>query len=190
MKASYFIPVFLVATTVLNGFCASQARTINSAMYFKGTYQNKTIYGTLNSWDQRACSIMGGKVVLGKVGANGNINFSGKRVKVLEQMLLNPVGYNSIPNTWRKKTGFSKCMDETLYARCFIRAGTDYYKSDDENFRRSITSKTNVFSLGEETNSYDRGKTVSAWASFSFTKNGEGENYLVDSKDLVCNAKS
>jgi hypothetical protein len=81
-------------------------------------------------------------------------------------------------------------MDETLYARCFIRAGTDYYKSDDENFRRSITSKTNVFSLGEETNSYDRGKTVSAWASFSFTKNGEGENYLVDSKDLVCNAKS
>ncbi len=59
----------------------------------------------------------------------------------------------------------------------FLREGTDYYKSDDENFRGAVTTKTNVFSVGEETVPFDRGKVVSAWATFSFSKNGEGESF-------------
>jgi uncharacterized protein len=36
MKASYFIPVFLVATTVINGFSISQAKTLHSSKKMSG----------------------------------------------------------------------------------------------------------------------------------------------------------
>jgi hypothetical protein len=170
----------------------AEARTLNSSSYFIGKYRKQTVYGVLNDWDGRACTVINNKITIGQVSKNDRMVLSSNReVKIVEMMLLNPYSASQIPKAWTNNPKFSECYDKMLYAQCFIRAGIKYYKSGDENFRGIIKTRKRIFSIGGLTNSYTRDEEIDSleWASFSFNKPDDSTDFIVNYKYLNCKNK-
>jgi hypothetical protein len=163
----------------------AEARTLNSSSYFIGKYKNRAVYGVLNEWDGRACTVINNKTTVGRVSKDDRMVISPNReVKIVKTLLLNSYSAGQIPIAWTNNPKFGECYDKMLYAQCFIRAGVKYYKSDDENFRDVLKTRTRIFSIGADTNFYTRDEVVDSWAHFSFKP--DGTNFIVDYKQLVC----
>ena len=163
----------------------TEARTLNSSSYFIGKYKNQAVYGVLNEWDGRACTVINNKATIGQVNKDDRMVISPNReVKIVKTLLLNSYSAGQIPIAWTNNPKFGECYDKMLYAQCFIRAGVKYYKSDDENFRDVLKTRTRIFSIGADTNFYTRDEVVDSWAHFSFKP--DGTNFIVDYKQLVC----
>lgn len=165
---------------------SAEARTLNSSIYFKGKYEMKTIYGTMNEWDGRVCTIINNKLTMGKIINSGEGLILNRKLTIVDTMLNNPVGRSEVPADWSNNPLFEKCIDETNYARCYVSRGTSYYSNTNESFRGTFDLRKQVFSIGQSTNDYSsRDKQVDAWAYFSFTPDESG--FIVDYKKLECN---
>jgi hypothetical protein len=173
----------------------AQARTLNSSMYFEGNYNGRKIYGVLNDWDGRACTILDNKITIGiviKVGREEIMRLSRNReVTITNTFLLNPVGSDQIPSSWRNKPQFDRCHAEMSLAECFLPSGVKYYSPENEVFRNITRSRVPVFALGTVTNTYDRddGTKEYEWATFWFSKQSNSTNFIVNYRDLQCRKK-
>jgi hypothetical protein len=168
----------------------AEARTIASSMYFQGEYKNRTIYGSLNGWDGRACTVVNNKIITGRVSKDiKTVTFPKQEAKSIEPMILNPASSSRIPSVWINDPKFQECVQKTLYAQCFVKPGTKYYKWDNPTFRSIIKSRTLVYSVGTENNSYTRDKKVDSWAWLSFKPNNTSNDFIVNSEDLICKHK-
>jgi hypothetical protein len=173
----------------------AQARTLNSSMYFEGNYNGRKIYGVLNDWDGRACTILDNKITIGivtKVGREEIMRLSRNReVTITNTFLLNPVGSGQIPSSWRNKPQFDRCYKEMSLAECFLPSGTKYYSPENEVFRNITRSRLPVFALGTLTNTFDRddGTKDLEWATFGFTKQSNSTEFIVNYRDLQCRNK-
>jgi hypothetical protein len=181
---------FLLLFSLLNMFSFAEARTIANSIYFKGEYKNKLIYGSLNYWDGRACTVINNKVIIGQVNKDiKRVFFLKQEVKNIETMILNPAGSHQIPDDLINRPKFQECIQKTLYAQCFVKSGVEYYKWDDATFRGVIKARTSVFSMGINNNSYNRDGKVADWAWLSFKPNNNNNDFIVDVKNLVCKNK-
>jgi hypothetical protein len=181
---------FLSLFNSLNILNFAEARTMASSMYFQGEYKNKPIYGSLNSWDNRACTVVNNKIIIGRVSNDlKTVAFPKQKAKNIETMILNPASSSQIPKSWINSPKFQECVQKTMYAQCFIKAGIKYYKWDDTAFRGVIKTRTPVFSIGTDNNSYDRDEKVDNWAWLSFKPNDNVTNFIVDEKNLTCKNK-
>lgn len=185
----------LVLASLFISAGVAKARTLNSSMYFEGNHNGRKIYGVLNDWDGRACTILDNKITLGivtKVGKEEIMRLSRNReVTITNTFLLNPVGSNQIPSNWRNKPQFERCYKEMSLAECFLPSGAKYYSSENEIFQNITRSRLPVFALGTLTNTYDRGDGTkdNEWAAFSFTKQSNSNEFIVNYRDLQCRNK-
>jgi hypothetical protein len=187
-----FAVVLLLTFSSLTSADVAVARTLNSSMYFEGNYNGRKIYGVLNDWDGRACTIINNKVVLGRVSKEDRLLLPQKReILITDRFLLNPFGSSQIPNTWRKKPQFDDCYTRMLKAECFLPSGVKYYSPDNEFFRNITQSQIPVFVLGSSTNIYTRDNEVDSqdWAYFSLTKRSNGGDFIVNYHELQCRKK-
>ncbi len=173
----------------------AQARTLYSSEYFEGNYNGRKIYGVLNNWDGRACTILDHKITIGivtKVGREEIMRLSQNReVTITNTFLLNPVGSDQIPSSWRNKPQFDRCYKEMSLAECFLPSGVKYYSPENEVFRNITRSRVPVFALGTLTNTFDRndGTKDLEWAAFGFTKQSNSTEFIVNYRDLQCRNK-
>jgi hypothetical protein len=181
---------FLSLFNLLSIFNIAEARTISSGMFFQGNYKNKHIYGSLNSWDNRACTVVNNKIILGRVSDDSKtVMFPRYKAKSIEIMMFNPAGASKIPTSLINSSKFQECIQKTMYAKCFVKAGVEYYKSDDTAFRGVIKTRTPIFSMGTDNNSYNRGEKVDSWAWLSFKSNSGSTTFIVNEKNLDCRSK-
>jgi hypothetical protein len=173
----------------------AQARTLNSSMYFEGNYNGRKIYGVLNDWDGRACTILNNKIMVGivtKVGREEIIRLpQNRKVTITNTFLLNPAGSGEIPSSWRNKPQFGQCYKEMRLAECFLPSGTKYYSPENEIFRNITRSRVPVFVIGTLTNTFDRddGTQDNEWAAFWFTKKSNSTDFIVNYRSLQCRNK-
>jgi hypothetical protein len=168
------------------------ARTLNSSMYFQGNYNGRRIYGVLNDWDGRACTIINDKVVVGLVSKGDRLLLPQKReILITNTFLLNSWGSSQIPNIWRKKPQFEDCYNRMLKAECFLPSGVKYYSPDNEVFRNITQSRIPVFVLGASTNNYTRDNEIDSqdWAYFSLAKKSNNSEFIVNYHELQCRNK-
>lgn len=179
---------FLLMLHLLSTCSIASARLIQSSNYFTGKYKNKDVYGVLNTWDNRACTIVNDRAVIGRVNTGSKtVLFPDRKIKILGTMLMNPYRSSQIPPDLLKNSNFQVCLDKMLYAQCFIRAGVKYYKEEDEAFRGLTKTRTRMFSIGLSTSSRTRDDVhVDPWAYFSIKP--DGNDFIVDYKQLVCPA--
>jgi hypothetical protein len=182
MKLSnLFAAGFLLLVSLFTSAGIVKARTINSSMYFDGNYNGEKIYGVLNDWDGRACTIIDRKVTIGIVGKNNVMRLSRNReLTVTNTFSLNPAGGSQIPTSWRNKPQFDDCQKQMLRAECFLPSGVKYYSPDNETFRNITQNRIPVFVLGASTNSYNRDNEVDSqdWAYFSLNKQSNSTDFI------------
>jgi hypothetical protein len=191
---AYLLTTFLVLLSSLDLVNIAEARTLHSSMYFVGKYKNGNVYGVLNEWDGRACTLINNKITVGLVSKNNKILFPPNReVKIIDTLLLNPASAGQIPRNWINNPRFLECSNKMIYAECFIRAGVRYYKTDNEIFRDVTKTRMPILSIGTMTNSYTRDEETDSleWASFSFknSNNNTDNNFIVNYKSLDCKNK-
>jgi hypothetical protein len=172
----------------------AQARMFYSSQYFEGNYNGRKIYGVLNYWDGRACTIVDNKITIGivsKVGREEIMRLSRNReVTITNTFLLNPAGSSQIPSSWRNKPQFDRCYKEMSLAECFLPSGVKYYSPENEVFRNITHSRVPVFALGTLTNTFDRDDgTKDEWAAFVFTKQSNSTDFIVNYRYLQCRNK-
>jgi hypothetical protein len=176
--------------SIINFHEFAEARTISSARFFKGEYKDSIIYGALNDWDLRGCTVKNNKVVNGTVDKNlKSIVFQGKSIKITELMSFNPHGSSQIPSNIRDNPKFDECVNRIVFSHCYVNAGSKYYKWDDVSFRGIIKKRRLIYSIGINNNSYERGETVKSWASMQFNDDRSNNNteYIINEDNLICN---
>jgi hypothetical protein len=185
----------LLVSMLLSSFDFAEARILSSSVFFKGKYKNRTVYGTINSWDNRICTVINSKIVVGQLN-NSDSNtaiLAGKKVVITEYLLRNPVDTKRIPSSWFENKKFQECSNKLSYATCTIKSDSKYYSNENELFRGRIESSTKVFVLGENTTSLyveDEEKEVAeSWADFSFSLNEQSINFITAIKNINCKSK-
>ncbi len=173
-RISLYLFTTAISLNMINS--TAEARTMHSNEYFRAQYKGKSIYGTFNSYDGSFCTIINNRSVLGRrSGRNQEMSINGIKVKKFETMLFNPVGAKQIPTALYNSHKFQKCIEETMYGKCFISAGSRYYRSSDENFWDVTRKRIPVLVYGQETVPFDRGEDNSYWVSFRFNLQDEGD---------------
>jgi hypothetical protein len=188
------LSIILLASMLLNVFNFAEARTISSSVFFKGKYKAKVIYGNVNNWDSRICTVIDNKVVIGRLGDSNTVILAGKKVVITDYIPKNPNGFREIPDMWLENKKFLECSQQVSHAKCTIKAGSKYYNTSDEFFRARIGSSTRVFVSGENTTAHlyteDEEKKIDEnWLDFSFSLNGKSTSFITVIKNINCKSK-
>jgi hypothetical protein len=184
--------IVILMSILLSSFGFAEARTIPSEIFFKGRYKSKIIYGTINSLDNRICTVINNRVVVGKLTSSDSnmANLSGQKVIITDYLLKNPVGYKKIPSVWLENRKFQECSERTSHATCHIKEGAKYFNySEDKSFSGIINSRKKVFLFGEETASlmHDEEKADEVnWGIFTFSLNKNSVDYITKVDNLNC----
>lgn len=114
-------------------------------------------------------------------------------MKIVDTLLFNPASAGQIPRSWINNPRFLECSNKMIYAECFIRAGSKYYKPDNEIFCDVTKTRMPILSIVTMTNSYTRDEETDSleWASFSFKNSNDNtdNNFIVNYKSLDCKNK-
>jgi hypothetical protein len=167
----------------------AQAKSFYNSEIFKAKFNGKTIYGSWNDLDNRACSVINGKAIFGKVsGDRRKVLLPGKRINVVASMPKNYAFHLKISESWLSNKQLKECTDYTSYAKCFLSAGVKYYENNSQ-LRKVFKSKTQVLVHDAIDNNFvDRDGVSDIWATFSFNLS-ESTTYSVRPKQLICENK-
>jgi hypothetical protein len=108
-----------------------ESRMFYSDLVFKARHNGDITYGTGNDLDGRACAVIDGRAIFGKMSNDGkSAILAGKKISIIQAEPRNYAFSLKLAEEWWDNPQSKKCLNYTSYGQCFVNAGVPYYFND------------------------------------------------------------